>query len=48
MKSGLVYLRPTRLAYVRMTGPYQSSIPQAWDQLLSWIDKNGLSSPLGR
>ena len=48
MKSGLVYLRPTRLAYVRVTGPYQSSISQAWDQLLSWVDNNGLSSPVGR
>jgi AraC family transcriptional regulator len=48
MKNGLVYLRPTQLAYVRVVGPYDQSIPEAWDKLLGWIDKNGLNSPIGR
>ncbi len=48
MKNGLVYLRPTRLAYVRVTGNYEQSIPRAWEQLLRWVDKNGLNSPVGR
>jgi AraC family transcriptional regulator len=47
MKSGLVYLRPTRLAYVRVTGPYETSIPEAWSRLLAWVDKHGLYSPVG-
>jgi AraC family transcriptional regulator len=47
MKSGLVYLRPTRLAYVRVTGPYETSIPEAWSRLLEWTEKNGFSSPVG-
>jgi AraC family transcriptional regulator len=46
MKSGLVYLRPMRLAYVRVTGPYETSIPQAWEKLLTWVDRNGLNSPV--
>lgn len=48
MKSGLVYLRPWRLAYVRKTGPYESSIPAAWEHMLGWLDKHGLHSPVGR
>jgi AraC family transcriptional regulator len=48
MKSGLVYLRPSRLAYVRVTGAYETSIVKAWDQMLSWLEKHGLHSPIGR
>jgi AraC family transcriptional regulator len=48
MKNGLVYLRPTRLAYVRVTGAYERSIPEAWERLLTWVEKNGLNSPVGR
>lgn len=47
MKSGLVYLRPARLAYVRVTGAYETSIPEAWSRLLEWTEKNGFSSPVG-
>lgn len=48
MKTALVYLRPTRIAYVRVTGSYQRSVPEAWDRMLGWLEKNGLSSPVGR
>lgn len=48
MNSGLVYLRPFRLAYVRVTGPYDTSIEAAWTQMFAWLDKNGVSSPTGR
>lgn len=48
MKSGLVYLRPSRLAYVRATGPYETSMAAAWEQMLGWLEKNGLHSPVGR
>ena len=48
MKSALVYLRPSRMTYIRVTGPYETSIPQAWDRMLEWVDKHGLSSPVGR
>lgn len=48
MQSGLVYLRPSRLVYVRITGAYESSIPAAWEKMLAWIDRNGVGSVLGR
>lgn len=41
MTTPLVYLRPARLAFVRVTGPYDQSIPQAWEKMLTWIEKNG-------
>jgi AraC family transcriptional regulator len=48
MKRGLVYLRPARLTYVRAIGSYETAIPQAWDRLLNWVEKNGLNSAVGR
>jgi DNA gyrase inhibitor GyrI len=48
MKSGLVYLRPARMTYIRVTGPYEKSIPEAWARMLEWVDRHGLSSPIGR
>jgi len=48
MSMGTVYLRPSRLAYVRVTGPYVEAAPQAWERLLTWLSKNGFSSALGR
>lgn len=48
MNSGLVYLRPSRLTYVRVTGPYETAIPQAWAKLFSWLDKHGMNTPPGR
>jgi AraC family transcriptional regulator len=46
--SVLVYLRPARLLYVRETGPYDQSIPLAWEKLFDWLNKNGLYASLGR
>ncbi|MEQ1671950.1 MAG: GyrI-like domain-containing protein, partial [Hyphomicrobium sp.] len=48
MKSGLVYLRTQRMTYMRVTGPYETSIPEAWSRMLEWVDRHGLSSPVGR
>lgn len=48
MSIGTVYLRPSRLAYVRATGPYEEAAPRAWELLLTWLSKNGFSSALGR
>ena len=48
MQSGLLYLRPSRLVYVRVTGDYATSIPAAWTKMLAWIERNGISSPIGR
>lgn len=48
MNCNLVYLRPARLAFVRVTGPYETSIPEAWHKLFAWIDRHGYSSPAGR
>ena len=48
MASGLVYLRPARMVFVRATGPYETSIPQAWEKLFAWLDKTGIDNPAGR
>lgn len=48
MNRGLVYLRPFRMVYVRVCGPYRDLIPAAWDKMLDWLDVNGLRSPVGR
>ena len=48
MQNGLVYLRPTRLAYVRVKGPYEQSIPDAWERMLAWLEVRGLNSSTGR
>jgi AraC family transcriptional regulator len=46
--SVLVYLRPTRLVYVRDVGPYERTIPRSWDRLITWLNDNGLYAPVGR
>ncbi len=48
MKHGLVYLRPASMVSVRATGPYEQSIPEAWEKMFSWLAKNRLSAPVGR
>ena len=48
MKSGLVYLRPSRLVYVRHTGPYETTIPAAWKVMMAWLAKNDMHSSMGR
>lgn len=41
-------MRPQRLTYIRVTGPYDSAIPEAWTRMMNWLEKNGLHSPVGR
>ena len=48
MKNGLVYLRPSRLTYVRRTGSYETSIPAAWKEMMGWLSKHGLHSAMNR
>ena len=48
MNNAMVYLRPTRITYVRVTGPYETSIPQAWETMFAWIERHGLNSHGGR
>lgn len=48
MKNGLVYLRPSRLTYVRHTGSYAKTIPAAWADMMAWLIKTGLNTPAGR
>jgi len=48
MKNSLVYLRPSRLTYVRHTGAYTKTIPAAWSEMMAWLGKTGLHSPTGR
>lgn len=42
MTTGLVYLRPIRVAFVRCYGPYAESSAEAWDTMFAWIEKHGL------
>ncbi|AGK59254.1 transcription activator effector binding protein [Hyphomicrobium denitrificans 1NES1] len=44
----LLYLRPTRLIYVRARGCYVDMIPKAWNRLFQLLDANGLYASLGR
>ena len=44
MSGGPVHLRPQRLVYVRMTGPYETSVPKAWSKLLGWVERAGMAS----
>lgn len=48
MSSGLVYLRPTRLVYLRLVGPYSSTIPEAWSKLFAWHGKCASGAAAGR
>lgn len=48
MSSGLVYLRPTRLVYLRLVGPYNAIIPEAWSKLYAWHAKCATGAPVGR
>lgn len=44
----LLYLRPTRLIYVRATGSYGDVIPKAWERLFRLLDDRGLHESIGR
>jgi AraC family transcriptional regulator len=46
--SCLVYLRPTPLIYVRQTGAYEQTIPQAWERLFKCLVDNDLYASCGR
>ena len=48
MKSGLLYLRPARLTFVRVTGPYATTVPAAWEKMFAWLEKHGCNSSFGR
>lgn len=44
LSDGMVYLRPTKLAYVRKVGPYTTTIGTAWAEMLHWLERHGLRS----
>lgn len=48
MSTGLVYLRPVRVAYVRVRGPYSHSAPTAWSKLLAWLDQHSVRREVTR
>lgn len=48
MSTGLVYLRPVRVAFVRVRGPYGQSAPAAWSKLLAWLDQHRVRSDVTR
>jgi len=42
VRTGLVYLRPVRVAFARVRGPYAASAPEAWAKIFDWLDaRNG-------
>ena len=42
MATGLVYLRPKRVVFYRVYGPYSESAPKAWEFVLDWIERMGI------
>lgn len=47
MTKSLVYLRPLRVACVRAVGPYETSVPQAWTAMETWLAGQGLLAARG-
>lgn len=47
MSSRFVYLRPTRLVFVRQLGAYETSVVAAWERLYSWMRQRGLQADGG-
>jgi len=41
MSTGVVYLRPLTVLYVRARGPYAVSARTAWDRLSTWAEERG-------
>jgi AraC family transcriptional regulator len=46
MTRGFVYLKPTRIVFVRAKGPYETSVPAAWRQLVGWLARHGAEREL--
>jgi AraC family transcriptional regulator len=46
VRIGLVYMRPTQVAFVRSRGPYKTSTEQAWSMMDDWIDRHALKSSI--
>ncbi len=44
MSTGIVYLRPSPVLFVRARGPLATASAQAWDQLLGWLSQKGVRS----
>ncbi len=42
MPTGLVYLRPKRVVFYRVYGPYSESAPKAWEFVFDWIARMGI------
>jgi AraC family transcriptional regulator len=48
VRINFVYMRPTPVLYFGATGPYEQSIGQAWDKMLSWLDARNLRRKASR
>jgi len=48
VSTGIVYLRPTPLLYVRASGTRAQAGHEAWSRLLQWIDIRGFSGEIQR
>jgi len=46
MRRGFVYLKPTRVLYVRAKGPYPTSAAAAWHGLVDWLARYGAENEL--
>lgn len=46
MQRGFVYFRPVQIGFVRVVGPYKTSVPEAWRQLDEWFLKH--ATDIGR
>ena len=48
MSTGIVYLRPSPVLFVRMRGLAQSASTQAWTKLLAWAEAKGARGEIVR
>ena len=48
MSTAFVYVRPLRVAYARVHGPYARSSNEAWAKVFEWLESEGLRTANGR
>jgi len=48
VNTAFVYIRPKKVAFVRVRGSYAASSIEAWNSVFDWLEDHGLKSPVGR
>lgn len=48
MSTGIVYLRPSPVLFVRTRGPLVTASAQAWTQLLDWLQARGVRGEVSK